>query len=97
MRKGVTSTGFAYEFDEARLDDMRFVDVLAVVLDPEAPEFDKISGASKLLAMLLGPELKKKLYDHIGTAHEGRVPRAAMQQALKEIMEGSGKDAEKNS
>ena len=97
MRKGVTSTGFAYEFDEARLDDMRFVDVLAVVLDPEAPEFDKISGASKLLTMLLGPKLKNDLYAHIGAAHEGRVPRAEMEKALSEIMNGSGKDAEKNS
>lgn len=97
MRNGVTSTGFAYEFDEIRLDDMRFVDVMAVVLDPEAPEFDKISGASKLVAMLLGPELKKKLYDHIGAAHEGRVPRAELEKALMEIMNGSGKDAEKNS
>ena len=97
MRKGITSTGFAYEFDETRLDDMRFVDVLAVVLDPEAPEFEKISGASKLLTMLLGPELKNKLYAHIGAAHEGRVPRAEMEKALSEIMNGSGKDAEKNS
>ena len=97
MKKGVTSTGFTYEFDEARLDDMRFVDVLAVVLDPEAPEFDKISGASRLLTMLLGPELKKELYAHIGSAHEGRVPRAEMEKALMEIMNGSGKDAEKNS
>lgn len=97
MRKGVTSTGFAYEFDEARLDDMRFVDALAVVLDPEAPEFDKISGASRLVSMLLGPDLKKKLYAHIGAAHEGRVPRAELEKALMEIMSGSGKDAEKNS
>lgn len=97
MRNGVTSTGFAYEFDETRLDDMRFVDVLAVVLDPDAPEFDKISGASRLLTMLLGPELKKALYAHIGASHEGRVPRAEMEKALMEIMNGSGKDAEKNS
>ena len=98
MRKGCTSTGFAFEFDETRLDDMRFVDILAVVLDPEAPEFDKISGASKLVAMLLGPELKKELYAHIGAAHEGRVPRADLEAALQEIMAaGSGKDAEKNS
>ena len=98
MKKGCTSSGFAFEYDEARLDDMRFVDILAVVLDPEAPEFDKISGASKLVTMLLGPELKAKLYAHIGEAHEGRVPRAELEAALEEIMAaGSGKDAEKNS
>lgn len=97
MRRGTTSGGFTYEFDEARLDDMRFVDVLAVVLDPEAPQFDKISGVSRLLTMLLGSEMKKALYDHIGGAHEGRVPRAELEKALEEIMAGAGEDAEKNS
>ena len=95
MRKGITSTGFAYEFDEELLDDMRFVDVLAVVVDPEAPEFDKISGASRLTTMMLGPELKASLYKHIGSRHNGRVPRAELEQALLEMMD-TGKDAEKN-
>lgn len=94
MIKGTTSTGFAYEYDEQRLDDMRFVDVLAVVVDPEAPKFDKIAGASKLLTMLLGEEMKKALYEHIGAAHGGRVPRADLEAALSEIMQT--KDAEKN-
>ena len=31
MKYGKTSSGFAYEFDELKLDDMRFVDILAVV------------------------------------------------------------------
>ncbi|MBR2697519.1 MAG: hypothetical protein IKE76_02930 [Clostridia bacterium] len=97
MRKGTTSTGFAYEFEEERLDDMRFVDVLAVVVDPEAPQFDKISGVSRLLAMLLGEDMKKALYEHIGARHDGRVPRAELEAALEEIMAGTGKDAEKNS
>lgn len=96
MKRGTTSTGFVYEFDETRLDDMRFVDTLAVVLDPEAPEFDKISGTSRLVTMMLGPELKKKLYDHIGAAHDGRVPRAELEKALEEMMSAAGKDAEKN-
>ena len=95
MIRGTTSTGFAYEYDEQRLDDMRFVDVLAVVIDPDAPPFDKISGASRLLTMLLGPEMKEALYAHIGRAHDGRVPRADLEQALEEIMQS--KDAEKNS
>lgn len=94
MIKGITSTGFEYEYDETRLDDMRFVDVLAVVVDPEAPRFDKIAGASQLLTMLLGPDMKKALYEHIGKKYEGRVPRADLQQALEEIMQA--KDAEKN-
>lgn len=94
MIKGKTSTGFEYEYDETRLDDMRFVDVLAVVVDQDAPQFDKIAGASKLLTMLLGEDLKKKLYEHIGKDHDGRVPRADLEKALEEIMQA--KDAEKN-
>lgn len=97
MRKGTTSTGFTFEFDENRLDDMRFVDILAVVVDPEAKQFDRISGASRLLTMLLGDELKAALYEHIGKAHGGRVPRAEVEAALEEIMASAGKDAEKNS
>lgn len=94
MRKGTTSTGFEYEYDETRLDDMRFVDVLAVVVNPEAPQFDRIAGASQLLTMLLGADMKKALYEHIGKSNEGRVPRAELQKALEEIMQA--KDAEKN-
>lgn len=97
MRKGTTSTGFAFEFDEERLDDMRFVDILAVVVDPKAKQFDRIAGASRLLTMLLGDELKAALYEHIGKAHGGRVPRAEVEAALEEIMASAGKDAEKNS
>jgi len=95
VRKGTTSTGFEYEYDETRLDDMRFVDVLAVVIDPEAPAFDKIAGVSRLLSMMLGEDVKKRLYDHIGAQHGGRVPRAELEKALEEIMSG-GTDAEKN-
>ena len=94
MIKGTTSTGFEYEYDEEHLDDMRFVDVLAVVVDPEAPKFDKITGASQLLTLLLGADMKKALYEHIGKKYGGRVPRADLQQALEEIMQA--KDAEKN-
>lgn len=97
MVKGTTSGGFAFAYEAERLDDMRYVDILAVVIDPEAPRFDKIAGASKLLTMLLGPGMKKALYDHIGAQHGGRVPRAELETALEEIMAAAGKDAEKNS
>ena len=97
MIKGTTSTGFRYEYDEERLDDMRFVDVLAVVVDEEAEMLAKVKGMSQLVTMLLGPELKAALYDHIGKLHGGRVPRADLEAALEEIMQGAGKDAEKNS
>ena len=67
-----------------------------MVVGPAAPEFDRIAGASKLTEMLLGKELKAKLYQFIGAQHDGRVPRAELEQALTEIMASGGKDAEKN-
>ena len=98
MKHGTTSSGFAYEFDEAKLDDMRFVDILAVVVDEKnASPLDKIVGASKLLLMMLGEAQKEALYKHIGERYDGRVPRAELEKALEEIMSGAGEEAEKNS
>ena len=66
MKVGVTSTGFRYQYEEANLDDMRFVDVLAVVVDEKSGVLDKLVGTSKLLTMMLGEEQKEALYKHIG-------------------------------
>lgn len=90
MRKGTTKSGFQYEFDETRLDDMRFVDVMAVVVRDDAKEFDQIVATSKLMTMLLGEDLKEKLYEHIAKTHGGRVPLEVFKQHLEEIMTGSG-------
>lgn len=97
MKRGTTSTGFVYEFDEIRLDDMRFVDKLALLVDPDAHPFKRVVCCSELLTMLLGEEQKAALYEHIGKAYGGRVPKADVEAALDEIMGATGKDAEKNS
>lgn len=94
---GTTTGGFSFEYDSDRLDDMRLVDELAIVTDPESGLADTFIGASKILTMLLGKEQKKALYTHIGKKYEGRVPRADLQQALFEIMQaGSGEETVKN-
>lgn len=95
MRKGTTSTGFAYELDESRADDMRLVELLAVIEDDSAGSFAQILAAGKAVAMLLGEDGKKALYDHIGTRYDGRVPTGDLFAELEEIL--SGTDAEKNS
>lgn len=95
MKSGITSTGFRYEFDETRADDMRFVDLIAEISDENAPEFERLHGCSRLIEMLLGKEQKAALYDHIGQTHDGRVPYADLEKALAEIMQGGG-DAVKN-
>lgn len=95
MKSGTISNGFHYEFDEACADDMRFVDLIVTASDEDAAEFDRLSAASKMIELLLGKKQKAALYDHIGKAHNGRVPFADLDKALKEIMQ-SGGDAVKN-
>ncbi len=92
MRRGTTSTGFAYEYDEHRLDDFRFVDTLVLIQDADTSAFDRIVGVSKLLSMILGEDQKKALYTHIGAAYDGRVPLADAEKALEDIMTGSEKN-----
>lgn len=89
MREGVTKTGFSYSYDESRLDDMRMVDILAVVMDEEVAPFEKLRASSKLVEKLLGEEAKEQLYEHIGERNEGRVPYAALSAEINDIMLGS--------
>ena len=96
MVKGTTSTGFEFEYDERRLDDVRYVDVLAIACDDEVSDLDRIKAISALTGMLLGKELKQALYEHIGASHEGRVPPAELNQQLSEIMAAARRGAEKN-
>lgn len=88
MKCGETRTGFKFEYDEKNLDDMRLVELTAVVVDPEAAEFERLTSASKLLELLLGRETKKALYAHIGKSYDGRVPYAALSAEIEDIMVG---------
>lgn len=93
MKTGTTSTGFHFEFDETRADDIRLVELIADTLSDEVREFDKILAASKILTMLLGKEQKQALYEHIGQNYEGgRVPYLDLHMALNEIMQSGGDD-----
>lgn len=96
MKRGTTESGFAFEVNEFVLDDMRFVDVLAEIVDPDVPDALTLAATTKLATMLLGKDQKKKLYDHIGANHGGRVPVAELTAEVFEIIRASGKDAEKN-
>lgn len=89
MRDGVTKTGFSYSYDESRLDDMRMVDILAVVMDEDAAPYAKLRASSQLVGKLLGEEAKEQLYEHIGESYEGRVPYAALSAEINDIMLGS--------
>ena len=64
--KGKTSTGFEFDIEDERLDDMELVDIMAEI--DENPLL-----MPKLCKMLLGEEQKKRLYDHL-RSEDGRVP-----------------------
>lgn len=88
MVNGKTKTGFEFEFDELRLDDMEFVELAAAV-------DENVTLLPKLLNMVLGEEQKKRLYDHLRT-EDGRVPTQAVADAIEEIFGAAG-DLSKNS
>jgi len=88
MKKGTTKTGFKYHFDPTDVQDMCVLDYLADVLDPEAPEIRKIIAMSKLTEKILGLDQKRALYNHIAEKHDGKVPPAALEAELTEILSG---------
>ncbi len=81
MIRGKTSTGFEFEIDEIKLDDMEFLDALSEV-DENPLKF------SKVMKIMLGEEQRERLYDHLRT-DDGRVPIDAANAAIIEIMEYS--------
>ncbi len=85
MIQGVISTGFAFEVDEKQLDNMELVDAIAEV--EENPV-----AVSRVIRMLLGDHQRKALYDSLRT-EDGRVPVAALTQALVEIFTSVGNPA----
>lgn len=86
MRELKLKNGFVGQVDETQFDDMRFVDLLAMVIDTDLPDSTKVVGFSKLISYILGPEQKKILYEFIAKEHNGHVPVATMQEVLGEIM-----------
>ena len=83
MIKGETKTGFAFELEEAVLDNMELVDALA-----EMQEDDPLA-LSAVVRMVLGPK-SKALYEHLRT-EDGRVPVSAISQEIMDIFEALGK------
>ena len=80
--KGKTSTGFEFDIEDERLDDMELVDIMAEI--DENPLL-----MPKLCKMLLGEEQKKRLYDQL-RSEDGRVPIEATTNAIQEIFDSPG-------
>lgn len=80
MLKGKTKTGFVFEIDEKRLDNMELLDAIAEM------ENDNIIALSNVSQLLLGKEQRKALYDHIRD-EDGTVPSKSFSDELVNIFE----------
>ena len=79
-----TRTGFVCELPENVMDNMELLDVMA------DETMEMVFRASAAVKMILGTEQRKKLYDHLRT-DDGRVPVAAVNEALEDILQSFGK------
>ena len=95
MKSGITSTGFAFTFDEQRANDMHVLVHVQGFIDPEATSLQKIKALNELPKLLLGASQADALYKHLESLHEGRVPADALEHELIEIIRSE--DAGKNS
>lgn len=85
MLKGKTKSGFVFEIQDERLNNMELLDALAEL---DAGDSTRIS---RVLKMLFSSEEKRALYEHLRTP-VGTVPIEAVVAELEEIF-ASGQQA----
>ena len=96
MIKGTTSTGFNFEIDEQRLNNMEFIDLLVEIDEvDEADEGKILTTVSKLISCIFDKAQKKRLYDHVRDA-KGNVPIDKVQFEINEIIHFDGNEEVKN-
>lgn len=83
MINGTTKSGFTFEMDETRVNDMRVIDAMV-----EA-EANNIGGISKLITLLFDKEQKKALYTFC-TNEQGRVDIKKCTEVVFEILNFDG-------
>ena len=88
MRKGTTESGFKFEYDERRLNDMRLVDDFALMVNESTPITEQLMAQSRALERILGKEMKEALYKHIAEANDDMVPPDILANELNSILAG---------
>ena len=79
---GKTKSGFEYQVEKSKLDNMELLDEIA--------EVDRNPLAiSRVVMLLLGQDQRKRLYEHCRTP-DGNVPIKAVTDEVVEIFQGSG-------
>lgn len=77
--KGKTTSGFEFEINRDKLDDMEFIDLLADLKDGDYLKFSRIAD------FMLGKDQKARLYEHIRKAH-GQARISLFAEEMKEIL-----------
>lgn len=80
---GATKSGFSYAINRKALDNMELIDALADSADGDT------LAVSKVCRLLLKPEQRKALYDHVRT-EDGRVPTEAISAEIVEMFSALG-------
>lgn len=83
MFKGKTKSGFEFEIDPNKLNDMRVVD--AIVEMQSENEALVMTALTKLMNLVLGEKQKQRLYTHL-QVEGGRVPIDKFNEELTEII-----------
>ena len=99
MIKGTTKTGFEFEIDEERVNNMEFIDALTELDETSVSNGNAgeiMALISKLLKFILTKEQKKALYDHVRN-DKGLVPIEKVQAELLDIIKFDGNEELKNS
>ncbi len=81
-----TKSGFVCDIDPKVTENMELVDAMA-----ELQGGDKLAY-SRVCLLMLGKEVRAKLYDHVRTK-DGRVPPQDVDRELGEIMDALGQPA----
>ena len=96
MIKGQTSSGFDFEIDEQRLNNMEFIDLLVEIEETDENNAGAIlTTVSKLINCILDKDTKKALYNHVRD-DKGNVPIDKVQFEINEIIHFDGNEEVKN-
>lgn len=77
-----TKSGFEYELEPEKLNDMRLIDLLA-------SDEEDMTVISKIVSLLFNKKDKDRLYAHVAET-DGRIPADRIADEVSEIFESQG-------
>lgn len=89
-----TASGFEFEVDKTRLDNMEVLDAFEDLEDLDENSPQATMAIRKILKLILGKETLKKLDDHVRD-ESGRVPIGAFMLEAVNVFHALGDDVKK--